>query len=240
MRSIFLFGAAGALLSATALAQSLSTAEFVNKVVQSDMLEIQASEFIVPNADADTKPFAEMMIKDHKSTSSELKELVQSHKVPGNLPSSLDAEHQKKLDDLRKLSGRDLDRQYDRMQVVAHQQAVDLFTRYSASGDNSELKAWATKTLPRLKEHLVMAQKLDQGGPSPTVGSAPDHSSIGGPRSGANSFTEGQAKSRIETHGYAPVSGLAKDARGVWRGKAMKDGKSVDVSLDFEGNVFAQ
>jgi hypothetical protein len=33
------------------------------------------------------------------------------------------------------------------------------------------------------------------------------------------------------------VSELKKDDDGVWRGKAMKDGKSVDVSLDYQGNV---
>ena len=235
MRSTFLLGAAGALLAATALAQTVSTAEFVKKVALSDMLEIQASEFIAPHADADTKPFAEMMVKDHKGTSSELKELVQSRKVSAELPSALDAEHQKKLDDLKKLGGRDLDRQYDRMQLEAHREAVMLFTRYSETGDNPELKAWAGKTLPRLKEHLAMAQKLDQGGAAATVGNAPS-----GPRSGANSFTEGQAKSRIESQGYSNLSPLAKDDEGVWRGKAMKDGKSVDVSLDYQGNVFAK
>jgi len=54
------------------------------------------------------------------------------------------------------------------------------------------------------------------------------------------SFTEGQAKSRIESQGYSNLSPLAKDEEGVWRGKAMKDGKSVDVSLDYQGNVFAK
>jgi len=62
----------------------------------------------------------------------------------------------------------------------------------------------------------------------------------GAPVAGANSFTEGQAKSRIESKGYTNVSGLKKDAKGVWRGTAMRDGKSVDVSLDFEGNVVAR
>ena len=57
---------------------------------------------------------------------------------------------------------------------------------------------------------------------------------------GANSFTEGQAKSRIEGGGYSNVSELKKDDNGVWRGKAMKDGKSVNVSLDFQGNVIAR
>jgi hypothetical protein len=57
------------------------------------------------------------------------------------------------------------------------------------------------------------------------------------PVQGRNSFTEGEAKSRIEKRGFTNVSKLAKDDNGVWRGQAMKDGKQVDVSLDFEGNV---
>ena len=57
------------------------------------------------------------------------------------------------------------------------------------------------------------------------------------PVAGANSFTEGQAKSRLETNGFSNVSGLQKDANGVWRGKANKGGKAVDVSVDFQGNV---
>jgi putative membrane protein len=240
MKKAFLLGAAGALLAVSSFAQTPSTSDFVGKVAQSDMLEIQSSQFIAPNADADTKPFAERMIRDHTQTSTELKQLVQSGKVPAEIPSALDTEHQKKLDDLRKLSGRELDRQYDRMQLQAHQDAVDLFGRYAQGGDNNDLKAWAAKTLPHLKEHLTMAQKLDQGGTAPTVGAAPSRGPASGPVAGANSFTEGQAKSRIESHGFMNVSALTKDDQGIWRGKAMKDGKNVTVSLDFHGDVFAQ
>jgi hypothetical protein len=60
------------------------------------------------------------------------------------------------------------------------------------------------------------------------------------PVRGANSFTEGEAKSRMESHGYSQVSDLKKDNDGIWRGKAMKDGKSVSVSLDFQGNVISR
>ena len=60
------------------------------------------------------------------------------------------------------------------------------------------------------------------------------------PVTGANSFTEGQAKSRIESEGFANVSDLKKDDGGVWRGKAQKGGKSLNVSLDFKGNVVSQ
>jgi hypothetical protein len=68
----------------------------------------------------------------------------------------------------------------------------------------------------------------------------PASSTTNGLVSGSNSFTEGQAKSRIESNGYEHVTGLKKDERGVWRGKATKDGKSVDVGLDFKGDVVSQ
>jgi hypothetical protein len=57
------------------------------------------------------------------------------------------------------------------------------------------------------------------------------------PAAGRNSFTMAQAKSRLEAAGYANVSGLAKDKDGVWRGKASKGGASMDVSVDYQGNV---
>jgi hypothetical protein len=60
---------------------------------------------------------------------------------------------------------------------------------------------------------------------------------VNAPVAGANSFTEGEAKSRIEKMGFASVADLKKDDNGVWRGRAMKDGKTVDVSLDYQGNV---
>ena len=60
---------------------------------------------------------------------------------------------------------------------------------------------------------------------------------VNAPVSGANSFTEGQAKSRIEKMGFADVTDLKKDDNGVWRGRAMKGGQMVDVSVDYQGNV---
>lgn len=60
---------------------------------------------------------------------------------------------------------------------------------------------------------------------------------VGAPVKGHNSFTESEAKSRIEKQGFADVSGLRKDDNGVWRGHAMKAGQHVGVALDFQGNV---
>jgi hypothetical protein len=60
------------------------------------------------------------------------------------------------------------------------------------------------------------------------------------PVAGKNSFTEAQAKDRLEKHGYTAVSALQKDDQSIWRGTATKDGKSVKVAVDFEGNIVGQ
>lgn len=57
------------------------------------------------------------------------------------------------------------------------------------------------------------------------------------PLPGANSFTEGQARSRLEANGYSGITGLKKDDQGVWRGTATYDGKSTAVSVDYRGNI---
>jgi hypothetical protein len=56
---------------------------------------------------------------------------------------------------------------------------------------------------------------------------------------GANSFTEGQARSAIEGAGYTSVGALTQDANGVWSGTATKDGAQVKVSVDYKGAVTA-
>lgn len=61
----------------------------------------------------------------------------------------------------------------------------------------------------------------------------------GAPLNGANSFTEAQAKDRVLAAGYSNVSGLTKDANGVWRGTAADGAKSVTIAVDFKGNVVA-
>lgn len=88
----------------------------------------------------------------------------------------------------------------------------------------------------------ALAQKppANPNASNPAINSPNSPPNPGAPAAGANSFTESQAKSRIEDKGFTNVSGLKKDSSGVWRGKAMQKGKSVDVSVDFQGNVVAR
>lgn len=60
------------------------------------------------------------------------------------------------------------------------------------------------------------------------------------PAKGANSFSDGEARRRIESSGYSTVAELKKDDNGVWRGNAMKDGAKVGVWLDYKGNIGQQ
>ena len=60
------------------------------------------------------------------------------------------------------------------------------------------------------------------------------------PLPGANSFTESQAKQRIEKAGFTQVSNLKKDEQGIWRAAAKKGDKKTNVALDFRGNVVAK
>jgi putative membrane protein len=161
MKKTLVLAAACTLFAGPLHAQSApSTADFVKKAAISGLFEVESSRLIEPKADRDTKPFAEQMIKAHTEANNELKSLVQSGKVTAEIPMTLDAEHQRQLDELKGLSGKELDQAYDRIQLRAHQQAVELFTQYSQSGDNPALKQWAAQTLPELKQHLSMAEKL--------------------------------------------------------------------------------
>lgn len=56
---------------------------------------------------------------------------------------------------------------------------------------------------------------------------------------GANSFTEGQARSRLEEAGFSGLRDLRKDDHGFWRGYGTRGGSEAEVALDFRGRIAA-
>lgn len=81
------------------------------------------------------------------------------------------------------------------------------------------------------------AQTPAQSGPQNPAVHTNDSNNSSAPVKGSNSFTMAEAQSRISDKGYTHVSVLKKDANGVWRGMATKDGQRVSVSVDYQGNV---
>lgn len=65
----------------------------------------------------------------------------------------------------------------------------------------------------------------------------PDSTNPAAPVPGENSFTEAQAKARMEEKGYSDVTALAKGEDGIWTASAMKSGKAFELKLDFQGNI---
>ncbi len=71
----------------------------------------------------------------------------------------------------------------------------------------------------------------------PAAGTPSDNASTTALMAGKNSFTEAQARTRLENQGYTEVSALTKDDQSIWRGTAMKDSKSVPVAIDYQGHI---
>jgi len=176
MKNFIWAGAAAFLLATPVYAQSVpektgvnstlgispSTQDFVTEAADSDMLEIESSRLALAKGDDKSKLFANRMITDHTQTSTELKGLVTGGKVKANLRTMMDKSHQSKLDKLKGLDGAEFTKEYDSLQLAAHKDAVSLFERYAKGGENADLKAFAAKTLPHLREHLKMAEALQK------------------------------------------------------------------------------
>lgn len=78
--------------------------------------------------------------------------------------------------------------------------------------------------------------QANTGSHNPAVKPATAHTTEAAAK-GRNSFTESQAQGRIAKAGYSNISPLMKNANGVWQGKATKDGATVNIALDYKGNV---
>jgi putative membrane protein len=70
----------------------------------------------------------------------------------------LDRKDQALLDQVSKLKGIEFDRAYTKDMVSCHEKAIEQFEIEAKNGMDTEVKAWAEKWLPTLREHLKLAQ----------------------------------------------------------------------------------
>ncbi|TGQ62670.1 DUF4142 domain-containing protein [Mesorhizobium sp. M00.F.Ca.ET.186.01.1.1] len=235
------FAAASIALALPAFAAD-SAQDFVDKAAIGGKFEVDSSNIAQDKVqDQSIKDFAQKMITDHGAANAKLEVLAGEQKL--KVPTTLDAQHQGDLDKLQQTQG-SIDQPYVEMQRSAHADAVKLFESYAHDGDNAALKDFAQKTVGTLKMHQQMIEKIAAAQGSVTGSTTPDANTTTTANTkalvpGANSFTEDQAKSRIEDAGYSDVSKLTKDDQGIWRGQATKAGKAVAVALDYQGNIVA-
>ncbi len=68
----------------------------------------------------------------------------------------------KKYDEISKKTGAEFDKAYLTQLIDDHKKDVRLYEKESKSGTDSELKTWATNTLPTLRHHLEMVQTIEK------------------------------------------------------------------------------
>ena len=152
-----------AVTAALAACGAQSASDFVQKAAMSDMYEVEAGRIAAEKGQSDqVKKFGQHMVEAHTKTTKEVVSIVKSDNIKVELPTKLDSKHQNLIDDLNETKPDDFDKVYAKQQVDGHEDAVDLFEKYAKNGDNGNLKQFAEKTLPTIKEHLEAAKKLPQ------------------------------------------------------------------------------
>jgi putative membrane protein len=115
------------------------------EVANGNMAEKQAKS-------AEVKSIAARTVADHTRINRELTALANRKGVTFNT-SGVKAQN---------LGSGDFDRVYLKWLEEAHRADIADFERAAKSSDDSELKAWASKTLPTLKQHLAMVQAAEK------------------------------------------------------------------------------
>jgi putative membrane protein len=131
--------------------------DFVMKAAQGGMAEVMLGQMAsTKGTSPDVKNFGNRMVSDHGKANDELKQLAQNKGLA--LPSDTDQEHKSAADKLSAANGKDFDKQYISNMVEDHEKDVKEFEKASKDAKDPDLKAWASKTLPTLQDHLKMAK----------------------------------------------------------------------------------
>lgn len=133
--------------------------EFVLKAAGDGLAEIALGELAQEKAgSAEVKQFAQHMIAEHGQANEELMRLATAR---GTQPPQQPPEAAEEVErTLGAYSGQEFDEVYVAQQVAAHHAAMALFEHAAEHGQNPDLKAYAQKYAPKIKEHYEQAQAL--------------------------------------------------------------------------------
>ncbi|WP_426329801.1 DUF4142 domain-containing protein [Pedobacter sp. R-06] len=135
-------------------------AKFTTQAAVGGMAEVELGKMALEkSSNPQVKEFATMMVKDHGMANTELMAIAKQKNI--TLPSTVDDEHKKKMDDLSKKSGADFDKAYVDAMVSGHKSTLKLMEDELRDAKDADLKAFATKTAPIVQSHLVMINKIN-------------------------------------------------------------------------------
>ena len=131
-------------------------AQFLKKVNEDNLAEVEVANVANTKSTNDqVKSLASKLLTDHQENQSDLQALASKKNV--TLPSEMPASKKSVKDKLSKLDGAAFDKAYIAEMIKDHKAAIAAFERAAKSTD-PDVKAFAEKTLPTLKEHLSQAQ----------------------------------------------------------------------------------
>jgi putative membrane protein len=132
---------------------------FITAAAQTDAAEIGAGQLaLTKGRGKPVKTFAQKMIDDHTKADQQLMTIAQSKGyTPDATPPQMATDMMAKLNADRPVA---FNRDYLRGQVMGHQMAVKAFQDEIANGQDADVKAFATATLPTIQMHLTMARRL--------------------------------------------------------------------------------
>ncbi len=155
-------GAAPAAPAASASKPAHADASFMDDAAHAGHYEVEAAKLALQKGQSDAvKSFAQRMIDDHTAAAQQLQALAsaKNHKLPDG-PSMV---QKGKLKLLGTHEGAKFDKSYiDSLGPKAHRDTIKLFEKAASKGHDADVKAFADKTLPTLREHLTLAEQLDQ------------------------------------------------------------------------------
>lgn len=140
-----------------------AAADFPQRMAMSDMFEIQSSQLAAERSqNQNVRQFAQEMVRAHTQTSQQMTQILQNVPNAPALPTTLDAQHQERLNTLRQANAERFDQLYIDQQVEAHDMAHTMLRDYAQSGQIAELRTFASQTAPTVQQHLERAREIDQ------------------------------------------------------------------------------
>jgi putative membrane protein len=140
--------------------------KFIQDAAEGGMFEVQVAQLAASKAtDPAVKDFANKLLQDHQQANNELVQLANAKHVELSAAPSRDKRHA--LEKLAKKSGAEFDQEFvKQVGLKDHEKDIKDFEKAADKVKDPDLKAWVQKTLPHLREHYALAQKLPEAGKS--------------------------------------------------------------------------
>ena len=141
--------------------KTVTDQQFVDEAAKGGLAEVKLGELAAERgSDPEVKRFGQRMVEDHGAANKELTSILRNLTSITPPPKELVGKHRDIYDDLSKRSGADFDKAYISDMVADHEEDAKLFESMADNGQDPQLKAFAAKTLPVIKEHLKMARDI--------------------------------------------------------------------------------